>query len=672
MKQRVMIIDDDRGIRSFLQSSLEARGFEVAVADRGAPGLQQLLSEDFDLVFLDLNLPEISGQAICSALRKHEKTRDLPVVMMTAMFQTPVQMEEARKEFGASSFLLKPFTIADLFASVDEQLGAEVEESVTPEGSEEGGAEAEAQEGQEGPAEEEPDEEAHEEPGEEAPEPVVEPIAGRLDLACFPEVLHKLYLQKQTGLLHVQKKAAKKVVYIKNGYPIFARSNILGECLGRMLVKEDVITQVDCDQSIENSKTSGRLQGTVLIEMGLLTPQDLHEALKRQVVEKLLNIFSWSDGRFKFVPQSDFKKNVTNIELSPAALILEGVTRYWSKEQLEGYLQPRRKDFIKQIENPLYLFQEMGLNRRGEEVFAECLGDMTLETILERHPLSKREVQQVIAALLIAGMVTTQTTASRLDDEGRAKRKSERVIDGELRKQIIDDYNRIMQADYFSALDIDHKSDSSTVRRAYYTLAKQYHPDRFLGRGLSNDMEHKVNEIFGHITQAYTVLSDPVARSDYRDELVNGPRAKVDVNQVIEAETAFQQGRALLKVRQYKDAAKKLKVSVELSPEEPEYLTSYAWAVFKSAPENVGHQNQALEILFASRELDPALEATHLYLGYVYQALEKERQAEKSFEMAVQANPECTEALRELRLINLRREQPEPTKGLFKKFLNKE
>ncbi len=330
------------------------------------------------------------------------------------------------------------------------------------------------------------------------------------------------------------------------------------------------------------------------------------------------------------------------------------------------------KDYLQQTQNPLHLFQEMGLSRRGEEVFAECLGDLTLEAILERHPLSKLEVQQMLAALLIVGMVTPRTTPGRLDDEARARRKAERPIDSELRKQILEDYKKIMTADYFSALEIDHKSDSASVRRAYYKLAKQYHPDRFLGRGLSNDMEHKVNEIFGHITQAYTVLSDPTTRSEYRDELENGPGTKVDVNQVIEAETAFQQGRALLKVRQYKDAATRLKASIELSPEEPEYLTSYAWAVFKSSPENPGYQNQALEILVASRELNPGLEMTHLYLGYVYQALHKERQAEKSFEMAVQANPDCTEALRELRLINLRREQPEPSRGLFKKFLNKD
>ncbi|WP_020677423.1 response regulator [Geopsychrobacter electrodiphilus] len=657
MKKSVMVIDDDRGIRSFLQKSLFVKGYEVALAERGAPGLQQLLAGKFDLVFLDLNMPEISGQTICSALRKHEQTRTIPVVMMTAMFQTEQQMADAMREYGASAFLLKPFSVADLFEVVESLIGKSDDVGEAPAA----------------PVEAQPEPTEAEDVTDETP-PVVDSgvISGKLAQQQFPRLLHQLYQQKLTGLLHLQNKAAKKVIYIKNGYPVFARSNILGECLGRMLVKDDVITQVDCDQSVERSKSSGRLQGTELIEMGLLTPEDLHAALKKQVTEKLLNVFAWTEGQFRFLPQADFRKNITSIELSPAGLILEGVSKYWNRDQIENYLRPHLIDYVKQAENPLYLYQEMGLSRRGEEVFAECLGDLSLEKILERHPLSRREVQQVMVALVISGMVTLRTTASRLDDEARAQRKAERPVDGELRKEILEDYKRIMSSDYFTALGVEHQCDSGMVRRAYYKLAKLYHPDRFLGRGLSNDMENKVNEIFGHVTQAYSVLSNPTLRSSYRDELEHGPKGRIDVNQVIEAETAFQQGRGLLKVRQFKAAAAKLKISIELSPEEPEYLTSYAWALFKSAPENDGIQNKTLEILLSSRELNPGLEETHLFLGYVYQALGKERQSEKSFEMAVQANPKSTEALRELRLINLRRGQQEPSKGLFKKFLNKE
>jgi len=658
MKNKIMVIDDDRSIRLYMQKALAVKGYEVALADRGAIGLQRLLAESFDLVFIDMNMPEISGQAICAALRNQAKTRDLPLVLMTAMFKTPQQKEDLKKAFGANAFLLKPFTVSDIFTLVEQLLGPQAGSPA---------AEPQAQ-----PAGSTLDPTAAKARPQADKKPPSDAVEGSLLKVPLPLILHKLYTLKQTGLLHLQNESARKVIYIKNGYPVFARSNILGECLGRLLVKENIITQADCDQSVEKSKESGRLQGTVLIDMGLLTPQDLHKALKQQVTSKLLNAFAWSNGAFAFTPQTDLKKNLTTIELSPAALIYQGIKEFWNRERIVQYLQPFHKDYLSQSQNPHYLFQDIGLNPRGEEIFAECLGDLTLDDILKKHPLSKTEVEQTLAALLISGMVVNHTAPSVLDLEAQARRKAARPIDSELRKQIAQDYKQILQSDYFSALGVDHKCDSAGVRRAYYRLAKQYHPDRFLGRGLSDDMEAKVNEIFGHITQAYSVLSNPTTRADYCGKVEKGPKTKVDINQVIEAETAFQQGRALLKVRQYKEAATKLKICIELSPEEPEYLTSYAWALFKTSPENPSRQNQALEILLSSRELNPGLETTHLYLGYVYQAQNKDRQSEKSFEMAVQANPDCTEALRELRLMNLRREQAEPSKGLFHKLLNKD
>lgn len=649
-----MVIDDDRSIRLYMQKALAIKGYEVFLAERGAIGLQRLLAENFDLVFIDMNMPEISGQAICAALRNQPKTRELPLVMMTAMFKTPQQKEELKKKFGANAFLLKPFTVHDIFTLVEQLLGPPAETAAVEPPAKPAAVKADT--------------------SSPLPNKKKQPdhVEGSLIKTPLPLILHKLYTLKKTGLLNLQRESARKVIYIKNGYPVFARSNILGECLGRMLVKENLITQIDCDQSVEKSKESGRLQGTVLIDMGLLTPQDLHKALKHQVATKLLNAFAWSSGTFVFTPQADLKKNLTTIELSPAALIYQGIKEFWSRERILQYLQPFQKDYLSPSKNPEYLFQDIGLNPRGEEIFAECLGDLTLEDILKKHPLSKAEVEQTLAALLISGMVTNDTTPSVLDMDAQARRKAARPIDSELRKQIALDYKKILQSDYFTALGVDRKCDSAGVRRAYYRLAKQYHPDRFLGRGLSDDMEAKVNEIFGFITKAYSVLSNSETRASYCGEVEHGSKTKVDINQVIEAETAFQQGRALLKTRQFKEAGTKLKTCIELCPEEPEYLSSYAWALFKADPDNPTQQNRALEILLSSRELNPGLEATHLYLGYVYQAQNKERQSEKSFEMAVQANPDSTEALRELRLINLRREQAEPSKGLFHKLLHKD
>ena len=630
MSKSILIIDDDRDLLDFLQQALSAAGFQVQTANRGAIGLRMLLTEEFHLVLIDINMPEISGPNICRALRKHDNTRDLPVVMITATFHSPEQMTDAKNDYGADDFLLKPFTGSDLQKLLERVfLPNETVEDSTPK---------------------------------------IKPLSDY----TVPLQLQQLYREKATGLLHLIRGAAKKIIYIKDGYPIFTRSNVLSECLGRMLVKEGVITQVDCDQSVEQSKESGRLQGTVLIEMGLLTPQEVQSALVRQVTEKLLSTFAWRDGTYQFVPVKDFKRNVTRIKLTPAALIMQGIARYWTPKQLDDFLYPFSEDYLKQAGHPQYRFQDMELTKRGEAIFKGCLGVKTLDQILQQHPLARREVQKVLAALMISEAVERSAAPDPIATEDSMEGAETEIIDEKLRHKILDDYQRIMACDYFEALGLGRQCSSAEARKAYYRLAKEYHPDRFLGSDLSSEMKHKINEMFQYITQAYTVLSDKDSYEDYLDELVNGPKKTIDINQVIEAETSYQQGRALLKVRRFSVAAKALQRAMELSPEEPEYMTYFSYAQFKSKPEHPENQRQALEVLLASREINPSFDLTHLYLGQVYQAQGKDRQAEKSFEMAVQANPDCTEALRELRLINLRREQEPQSKGLFRKFLKKD
>lgn len=627
MGKKIMVIDDDQGLRTFIQQSLAKTDYEVETVDRGADGLQKLLADTFDLVLIDINMPEISGPSVCRALRKHEKTSSLKIVMITSMFHSPEQIVQAKKDYGPDEFLLKPFRADDLLKLLNRMLNPDDSKAVEQ--------------------------------------------RQQLTGISIPLLLHNLYNTKATGMLHLQRGDAKKVIYTKDGYPIFSRSNVLNECLGRMLVGEGVITQVDCDASVERSRESGRLQGTVLIEMGLLTPEDLHAALARQVTEKLLSTFKWQDGSSQFVPSQDFKKKVTSIKLSPAALILQGIIRYWGTEQLDEFLSPFRDRYLKQVADPKYRFQEIALSRRGMDIFRQCLGTLTLTQILDQHPLARKEVQQILAALLISEMVEGSDVAEEVAETDMPESARNQPIDEQLRRKILEDYKRVMGADYFSALGVERKCGSSEVRRAYYKLAKDYHPDRFLGCGLSREMGAKINELFQYITQAYTVLSDSDACSGYLDELVNGPKKSININQVIEAETAYQEGRALLNIRRFNAAIKPLKKAIELSPEEPEYMTHYAWAFFKASPEKRDVQNQALEVLIASRELNPSLDLTHLYLGHIYHLQGKDRQSEKSFEMAVQANPGCAEALRELRLLNLRREQSSQSKGLLKKFMHK-
>lgn len=113
---RIMVIDDEPSIRELLRFNLEKAGFQVECQEDGAKALEALNENPPDLVVLDLMLPGLDGLEICRSLRQREKTRLLPVIMLTA------RAEEIDRvvglEIGADDYLTKPFSPRELVARV--------------------------------------------------------------------------------------------------------------------------------------------------------------------------------------------------------------------------------------------------------------------------------------------------------------------------------------------------------------------------------------------------------------------------------------------------------------------------------------------------------------------------------------------------------------------------
>jgi len=619
MSKKIAIIDDDQNICRFLSESLKLKGYQVEVFNSAEAAQETIRGGKFDLALADILLPGISGLELCRNLRNTEATAALPIILMTAFQKETKQISAAREEFGANDYLLKPFTLATLHERIHKLIGM--------------------------PATRGPARQLH--------------VEGDLTTTPLPALLHNLYTLQATGLLHLERGERRKIVYVKDGYPIFVRSNLIRECLGKMLVLDGLISQAQCDDSLQKVKESGRLQGTVLIEMGLLTPEQLHRFLSRQVTEKLLEAFGWTDGSFRFIQGKDFKSGVTSIELPPAMLILQGIRRYFSDARTAELLAPHRHRYLVQTENPHYRFQDLELNRRDAEVLALCRGGFTLEDLLAQFPLSRRELEQLLAGLLTAEILESrEAPVPQAGDEDLAV-LHQFADSRELRQMILADYARLMPLDHFALLDITREAGADEIRRKYFALAKKYHPDQFLQKHLSEDLTAKINELFRHIGEAYQVISDPKSREDYLDQISGRKKERQkDVADILQAETAFQKGMVFLRAKNYPEALEAFSWAVKLSPKEPEYLTNYAWAKYKAYPGDRERLGESMQALQHSLDLNNKLDRSHLYLGYLLKQEGRDREAEKQFEMAIKCNPRCTEALRELRLINMRRSRP--------------
>jgi DNA-binding response OmpR family regulator len=107
MPARVLIVDDEAGIRELCRVNLMLAGFDVIEAADGFQALEQAKSGRPDLIFLDVLMPGMSGWEVLSALRAEEATANIPVVMLTALNSEDDQIRGW--EGGVVDYLTKPF-----------------------------------------------------------------------------------------------------------------------------------------------------------------------------------------------------------------------------------------------------------------------------------------------------------------------------------------------------------------------------------------------------------------------------------------------------------------------------------------------------------------------------------------------------------------------------------
>lgn len=121
MKQRILIIEDENFIASMMTLILEKAGFSIEVATDGEEGLQKIEKTLPDLILLDLVLPGINGFELLEKLKKEERTKKIPVIIVSNL-GTPDEIQKGLKA-GANAFLIKTHTLPkDLVSKVKEVL----------------------------------------------------------------------------------------------------------------------------------------------------------------------------------------------------------------------------------------------------------------------------------------------------------------------------------------------------------------------------------------------------------------------------------------------------------------------------------------------------------------------------------------------------------------------
>jgi DNA-binding response OmpR family regulator len=120
MAKRILVVDDDENILNLEKTILEQKGFDVTGAQGGAEALKLLADKTFDLVLLDVMMPEVDGFTVCRKIKEDTRLKDIPVIFLTAKGGGEALAEGF--ESGAVMYINKPCTANKLLTIVNTML----------------------------------------------------------------------------------------------------------------------------------------------------------------------------------------------------------------------------------------------------------------------------------------------------------------------------------------------------------------------------------------------------------------------------------------------------------------------------------------------------------------------------------------------------------------------
>ena len=120
MGKRILVVDDDENILNLEKTILEQKGFSVTTAGGGNEALKILAEQGFDLILLDVMMPEVDGFTVCRKIKDDPRLKEIPVIFLTAKGGGEALAEGF--ESGAVMYINKPFTANKLLTIVNTML----------------------------------------------------------------------------------------------------------------------------------------------------------------------------------------------------------------------------------------------------------------------------------------------------------------------------------------------------------------------------------------------------------------------------------------------------------------------------------------------------------------------------------------------------------------------
>ena len=457
-------------------------------------------------------------------------------------------------------------------------------------------------------------------------------IYGELQHFPLADILLDLQRSEKTGVLEISTDTIRKKIYIKNGDMVYATSNKEEDRFIEILLHTNKITIDQYYQVLDISKKKEKSHGSVLVELGLLKPEDLILAIREQVEQIIMNLFQWESGKFAFLDEAVVSDKLIQMQLSAANLIYRGIKSIKNITSLTRAMPPS-DTVLCFSDDPLNLFRDIGFDKTDKEVLSLIDGKRSIHDILSGSPLDNMQTMKIIYALINTRMIDT-----------KKKDFSETVIREEILKeqesQVDRDFIAKVEAlsrdldytDYYSLLGVEKTATIDRIKKAYYKAAKEFHPDKHLQLP-SDNLKTRLDTLFSHFNEIYKILSDPRKRKKYDTSLSVKPARPQSSNAEL-ARTKFLQGEQAFRSGAYTEAKELFGQAMYLDSSVAAYYFGMGLVFEKEK-----NFSEAAKSIGQAVRLDPFNPDYLAELGYVYLSLGFSLRAKSTFEKVLKLDP---------------------------------
>ena len=349
---------------------------------------------------------------------------------------------------------------------------------------------------------------------------------GELAQDCLPDVLRRLYVNRESGELKLSYRGRQKAIYFELGAIIFASSDAKEDRIGETMMRHGTLSQADFERASAIMRPGKRF-GQTLVELGILSDRDLLMNVTFQILDIVYSVFEWPAGTYEFTPQDNVVPADLRLDLSTASIILEGVRRIKDFQLIQRglgdlnrligpstspllrlqtlSLKPIERQIIDAVKEPMNVLQLLLVVGAPPDVVLRGTYGLLSAGVLERlgaPKINKKTGRISIPKSLYAQAAQAQPVVTEAEVPNTSNDPALMELIGKLR-------DRLMTNDPYIILGVTWHSTQDEIRDAYYRLAKDLHPDRF--QGAAREVRQDVEFLFTRITSCYEMLKTPTS-----------------------------------------------------------------------------------------------------------------------------------------------------------------